>query len=136
MKSYKKKFISYIQNKPFGNYYIPARFQYVILRDYFNKFKKLFSLPQGEPVFSKTSIRLRTIVNNLEKYDNLILLSIYVLPDNRVLREKMIQNLLKKKIKTHFIFENKIADNKKSYNNVLTDYKLSKLTLIKRKNEK
>lgn len=136
MKSYKKNFVSYIQNKPFGSYYIPARFQYVILRDYFNKFKKLFSLPQGEPVFSKTSIRLRTIVDNLEKYDNLILLSMYVLPENRVLREKMIQNLLKKKIKTHFIFENKIADNKKSYNNVLTDYKLSKLTLIKRKNEK
>ena len=136
MKSYKKNFVSYIQNKPFGSYYIPARFQYVILRDYFNKFKKLFSLPQGEPVFSKTSIRLRTIVNNLQNYDNLILLSIYVLPDDRILREELIQKLLKKKVKTHFIFENKIADSKESYNNVLRDYKLSKLTLINRKNGK
>lgn len=136
MKSYKKNFVSYIQNKPFGSYYIPARFQYVILRDYFGKFKKLFSLPQGEPVFSNTSIRLRTIVNSLERYDNLILLSIYVLPDNRVLREKMIQNLLKKKIKTHFIFENKIADSKESYKNILRDYKLNKFTLINKKNEK
>ena len=136
MKSYKKNFVSYIQNKPFGSYYLPARFQYVILRDYFGKFKKLFSLPQGEPVFSNTSIRLRTIVNSLERYDNLILLSIYVLPDNRVLREKMIQNLLKKKIKTHFIFENKIADSKESYKNILRDYKLNKFTLINKKNEK
>jgi len=136
MKSYKKNFVSYIQNKPFGSYYLPARFQYVILRDYFSKFKKLFSLPQGEPVFSKTSIRLRTIVNSLERYDNLILLSIHVLPDNRVLREKMIQNLLKKKIKTHFIFENKIADSKESYKNILRDYKLYKFTLINKKNEK
>ena len=93
-------------------------------------------MPQGEPVFSKTSIRLRTIVNSLERYDNLILLSIYVLPDNRVLREKMIQNLLKKKIKTHFIFENKIADSKESYKNILRDYKLYKFTLINKKNEK
>ena len=56
----------------------------------------------------------------------------YVLPDNRVLREKMINSLLKK-IKTHFIFENKIADSKESYNNLLRDYKLSKLVLINKK---
>lgn len=136
MKLYKKKFVSYIQNKPFGNYYIPTRFQYVILREYFKKFKKLFSLPQGEPVFSKTSIRLRTIVNNLQKYDNLILLSIYVLPDDRILREELIQKFLKKKIKTHFIFENKIASSKASYNNVLRDYKLNKLMLTNKKNNK
>ena len=136
MNSYKKNFVSYVQNKQFGNYYIPPRFQYIILRDYFNKFKKIFSLSHGEPVFSKTSIGLRTVVNNLEKYDNLILLSIYVLPDNRAIREKMIKNLLKKKIKTHFIFENKIADSKENYNNILSDYKLSKLTLINKKNIK
>ena len=129
MKSYKNSFISYVQNKPFGDYYIPARFQYVILRDYFSKFNKLFALPQGEPVFSKTSIRLRTIVNNLKNFDNLILLSIYVLPENRVLREEMIKTLIKKKIKTHFIFENIIANNKTSYNSVLMNYKLSKLVI-------
>lgn len=121
------RFVSYIQNKPFGNYYLPARFQYLILRDYFNKFKKLFSLPQGEPVFSKTSIRLRTIINNLEINDNLILLSVYVLPDKRVLREEIINKLLKKKIITHFIFENKIAKSKKSYDNILKEFKLNKL---------
>lgn len=127
MKSYKKKFVSYIQNKPFGSYYIPARFQYVILRDYFKRFNKLFKLPQGEPVFSKTSIRLRTIVDSLKKLDNLILLSIYVLPENRILREEMIKKLIKKKIKTHFIFENIIAQNKTNYKSVLINYKLSKL---------
>lgn len=127
MKSYKKKFISYIQNKPFGNYYIPARFQYLILRDYFNKINKLFSLPQGEPVFSKTSIRLRTIVNNLNNLDNLILLSMHVLPEDRVLREEMINKLIKKKIKTHCIFENMIANSKVSYMDLLKNYKLNKL---------
>jgi len=131
MKSHKKVFISYIQNKPFGNYYVPARFQYVILRDYFNKYNSLFSLPQGEPVFSKTSIRLRTIVNNLNFFDNLILLSIHVLPDDRILREKMINSLIKKNIKTHFIFENTIAKSKVSYN-VLKNYKLNKLISTKK----
>ena len=132
MKSHKKNFISYIQNKPFGNYYVPARFQYVILRDYISKHNSLFSLPQGEPVFSKTSIRLRTIVNNLNFFDNLILLSIHVLPDDRILREKMINYLIEKNVKTHFIFENTIANSKVSYNNVLKNYKLNKLINIKK----
>ena len=127
MKFYKKNFVSYIQNKPFGGYYLPTRFQYVILRDYFNRNKKLFSLPQGEPIFSKTYIRLRTIISKLKKYDNLVLLSIYVLPDNKILRKEIIKNLIKKKIKTHFIFENKIAKNEKNYNDILRDYKLSKI---------
>ena len=68
------KTVSYIVNKPFGRYYIPARYQYVILRDYFKNNNTLFSLPQGEPAFSKTSIRLRTIIKNLNRNDSLILL--------------------------------------------------------------
>ena len=131
MKSYNNiNYISYVQNKPFGNYYIPARFQYLILRDYYKKLNKLFSLPQGEPVFSKTSIRLRTIVNNLKRFDNLILLSLFVLPDSRTLREDMIKILTKKKIKTHFIFENLIANKKSDYKNILENYKLNKLVNI------
>tara|TARA_B100001250_G_C19813846_1_gene797163 strand:+ start:4547 stop:4951 length:405 start_codon:yes stop_codon:yes gene_type:complete len=122
-----KNCISYISNKPFGNYYVPARFQYLILRDYYSKIKKLFSFPYPEPVFSKTSIRLRTIVKNLKNYDSLILLSIFVLPENRILREEIIKNLIKKKIKTHFIFENIIADNKTKYKEVLKVYKLNKI---------
>lgn len=133
MKSYNNiNYISYVQNKPFGNYYIPARFQYLILRDYYNKLNKLFSLPQGEPVFSKTSIRLRTIVNNLKRFDNLILLSLFVLPDSRTLREDMIKILIKKKIKTHFIFENLIANKKSDYKNILENYKLNKLVNMNR----
>ena len=131
MKSYNNiNYISYVQNKPFGNYYIPARFQYLILRDYYNKLGKLFSLPQGEPVFSKTSIRLRTIVNKLKNFDNLILLSLFVLPKSRVLREEMVNTLVKKKINTHFIFENLIANKKRDYNNILINYKLNKIINI------
>ena len=127
MKSHKKqKYISYIQNKPFGGYYVPARFQYVILRDYFNKLKKLFSLPQGEPVFSKTSIRLRTIINDLREFDNLIILSMFVLPEDRDIREEIINKLIKKKIKTHFVFEGIVASTKNNYSNVLKNYKLNK----------
>ena len=125
MKSHLKT-VSYVVNKPFGRYYIPARYQYVILRDYFKNNNTLFSLPQGEPAFSKTSIRLRTIIKNLNKNDSLILLSMYVLPEDNQIRNLIFKQLIKKKIITHFIFENIVANNKKKYDKVLNLYRLNK----------
>ena len=114
MNSSKKinNFITYIQNKKFGDYYLPARYQYVILRDYYKKFNKSFILPQGEPVFTKTAIRLRTIIAKMKSQDSLILLSAHMLPDDREIRMKILKQLAKKKIKLHCIFENMVARNK------------------------
>ena len=116
--SYSKKkisnFISYTLNKKFGDYYLPARYQYVILRDYYKKFDKSFILPQGEPVFTKTAIRLRSIIKKMKNYDSLILLSAYMLPDDGEIRLKILKLLSKKKIQLHCIFENIIAKNKKT----------------------
>lgn len=117
---------TYIQNKKFGNYYLPARFQYVIFRDYFKKIKISFTLPQGEPVFSKTNIRLRSIINNLKNKDHLVLISIYVFPENFKLVEGILKKLISKKITTHFIFENLVVNSTKEYNRVLEILKINK----------
>lgn len=101
----------YIQNKHFGIYYIPARFQYLILRDYFKKIDALFNLPQGEPFFSKTSIRLRSLISDLKPGSKLILLSMYVLPENKIDRNEIIKIILKKKIELHLVFEKIIVKN-------------------------
>ncbi len=123
----KLKFASYIHNKKFGNYYLPARFQYVILRDYFAKKKMEFTLPQGEVIFTNKSIRLIDIIDKLDEKANLVLLSIYLIPDENKLRVKIFEKLLKKKIKTHFIFENLIARNGKEYSNISNLIKLKKI---------
>jgi sporadic carbohydrate cluster protein (TIGR04323 family) len=117
---------SYIVNKPFGGYYLPARFQYLILRDYCAKKKIEFSLPQGEPVFSKTNIRLRSIIKKLKKNDKLIILSIYVLPEDFKIRSIIVKELVKKKIETHFVFENIVANKSNNYIQVMNIFKLNK----------
>ncbi len=123
----KLKFASYIHNKKFGNYYLPARFQYVILRDYFAKKKMEFTLPQGEVIFTNKSIRLIDIIEKLDEKANLVLLSIYLIPDENKLRVKIFEKLMKKKIKTHFIFENLVASNVKEYSNISNLIKLKKI---------
>ena len=118
MKSQKNNFVSYIQNKQFGNYYLPARFQYVILRDYYNKHNQIFNLPDGEPIFTNTNIRLRSLVEKLNSNNSLVVLSVSVFPLKTNIRKNLIKKLLKKKIKTHFIFENIIASSKNDYDKV------------------
>lgn len=125
MKSQKNNFVSYIQNKQFGNYYLPARFQYVILRDYYNKHNQIFNLPDGEPIFTNTNIRLRSLVEKLDSNKSLVVLSINVFPLKINIRKNLIKKLLKKKIKTHFIFENIIASSKNDYDKVNNLIKLN-----------
>ena len=74
MKSLKNNFVSYVQNKQFGSYYLPARFQYVILREYYNKHNQRFNLPDGEPIFTNTNIRLRSLVDKLTSKNSLVVL--------------------------------------------------------------
>ena len=97
MKSLKNNFISYIQNKKFGIYYLPTRYQYVILRDYYKKFNQLFTLPQGEPVFANRNIKLRSLIKKITSDNELVFLSIYVLPSNLESRNEIIKTLIKKK---------------------------------------
>tara|TARA_A100001011_G_C14308729_1_gene844468 strand:- start:879 stop:1280 length:402 start_codon:yes stop_codon:yes gene_type:complete len=123
--AYEGKFVSYIQNSQFGMYYLPARFQYVILRDYFNKFNKPYIIPQVEPVFSKTQIRLRSIIKSLKPYDNLILISVYNLSKEKKLRDKIIESIIKKKIVVHFLFEGIVTKSKKDFNKINTFFRFN-----------
>ena len=108
----------YIMNKNFGDYYLPTRFQYVILRDYFNKINAVFNMPQGEPVFTRTNIRLRSLIDELKPNSYLILLSIYMLPENKIIRNEIISKMIKKKIKFNLFFEKKKKKKKKNFKKI------------------
>jgi sporadic carbohydrate cluster protein (TIGR04323 family) len=122
-----KDCICYVQSKNFGPYYLPVRYQYLIQRDYISKIDKSFILPQGEPVFSKTSIRLRSLVSKMRNNNILILISVFMLPDNNQTRINLLKLIIKKKIKIHCIFENIIAKNKFEILNLNKRFKLNKV---------
>lgn len=116
----------YIMNKSFGDYYLPTRFQYVILRDYFKKINVVFNMPQGEPVFTKTNIRLRSLISDLKPNSVLILLSMYMLPENKMIRNEIILQMIKKKIELHLIFEKTVINKRKDFRKINDIFKLNK----------
>lgn len=116
----------YIVNRGFGDYYLPTRFQYVILRDYYSKINAVFNMPQGEPVFTKTNIRLRSLINNLKPNSILVLLSMYMLPENKILRNEIISQIIKKKIELHLIFEKIVIKKRNDFKKINDIFKLNK----------
>ena len=88
-------------------------------------FKVIMALPDGEPIFTNTNIRLRSLVEKLDSNKSLVVLSINVFPLKINIRKNLIKKLLKKKIKTHFIFENIIASSKNDYDKVNNLIKLN-----------
>ena len=89
---------------PFGQKKIPRQnFQNPVFTYPFRKKNFPFALPQGEPVFTKNNIKLKDVISKLKINSDLVLLSVYILPNNRIQIKEIINLLVKKKIRTHFM---------------------------------
>lgn len=108
----------YVQNKKFGPYCLPVPFQNKLLKQYCEEKNLNFALPQGEIVFSQNFIQLRSLIKKLKSNEGIVMMSIYMLPDLIKTRKKIVQELIKKKIECHFIVENKIAKNKRDFDEI------------------
>jgi len=119
---------SYVTNKRFGPYYLPARFQNKLLRQYCEEKNKIFSLSTGEIIFGDSYIQLRSLIKNIKKNEGLVFISAYTLPKDTQFRNKIINDLSKKKIECHFIFENMICKSHNDFKKINNFFKLRKFT--------
>lgn len=118
----------YVTNKRFGPYYLPVRFQNKLLRQYCEEKNKIFSLPTGEITFGDSYIQLRSLIKDIKKNEGLLFISTYILPNDNKFRNEIINNISKKKIECHFIFENLICKSKNDFKKINIFFKLRKFT--------
>ena len=83
-------------------------------------------MPQGEPIFTKTSIRLRSLISAMEPKSTLVLLSLYMFPENNQIRKILFDKIIKKNIQIHLIFEKTIIKKKKDLKKINYILKLNK----------
>jgi len=119
---------SYVTNKRFGPYYLPVRFQNKLLRQYCEEKNKIFSLPTGEITFGDSYIQLRSLIKNIKKNEGLLFISTYILPKDNKFRNEIINNISKKNIECHFIFENLICKSKSDFKKINVFFKLRSFT--------
>jgi sporadic carbohydrate cluster protein (TIGR04323 family) len=118
----------YVTNKRFGPYYLPVRFQNKLLRQYCEEKNKIFSLPTGEITFGDSYIQLRSLIKDIKKNEGLLFISTYILPKDNKFRNEIINNISKKNIECHFIFENLICKSKNDFKKINVFFKLRNFT--------
>jgi sporadic carbohydrate cluster protein (TIGR04323 family) len=118
----------YVTNKKFGPYYLPVRFQNKLLRQYCEEKNKIFSLPTGEITFGDSYIQLRSLIKDIKKNEGLLFISTYILPKDNKFRNEIINNISKKNIECHFIFENLICKSKNDFKKINVFFKLRNFT--------
>jgi sporadic carbohydrate cluster protein (TIGR04323 family) len=114
LNSKKNILMGYVKNSNFGPYCLPLRNQNQLLKLYCEDNNYIYSLPQAEPIFSKNYIQLFSFLNKINKNVGLVTLSIYMMPENKNERTKLLNSLIKKKSEIHFVFENIIVNSFKS----------------------
>lgn len=126
-KNNKKKQIlrGYVRNDSFGPYCLPVSFQNKLLKQYCKEKNMQFALPQGELVFAKNFIQLKSLINKIKNNEGLLMISLFMLPSNFETRKEIIKNFIKKKIECHFLIENKVAKTKNDYNEIENIMKVS-----------
>ncbi len=115
----------YVQNANFGPYSLPVSFQNKLLKQYCEEKNRKFALPQGEVIFSKNNIQLKSLIKKIKSKEGLIMMSIYMLPYSKLNRTKIYKDIIKKKIECHFLIENIIAKTRNDFIKIDNIFKLS-----------
>ena len=114
----------YIFSKEFLDERAPQNIQNLVLRDYCKKNNYNFILSSTEYIFAENALVLSSLVNDLKKIDGIILYSIFQLPENQKLRDKIIKKVITKKKQMHFVLESFILKDKSDINYLDTIWKL------------
>jgi hypothetical protein len=99
-----------------------------LLRQYCEEKNKIFSLPTGEITFGDSYIQLRSLIKDIKKNEGLLFISAYILPKDNKFRNEIINNISKKNIECHFIFENLICKSKNDFKKINVFFKLRNFT--------
>ena len=114
----KFKLKGYIFSRPFMGERVPQGIQNLFLREYCKRNCYHFDLSSVEYCMENSFIHLNNLVSNMSEFDGILAYSLFQLPNDPDLRQKMLLKLINKKKSFHFAIENLIVNNKAALNKV------------------
>ena len=121
------KLAGYVTNKEFNEKLIPVPYQNMILRNYCNDNNYDYILPYGELIFKNNFSQLTTLISTLDKNTAIICCSIYMLPNNTLLKS-ILKKINNKKTFIYFIYEDIYLSKKKDLENINLNFNLKKIS--------
>lgn len=84
---------------------VPLTLQHRAINDHVNLLKGIYKLSQTESIIKEAYTTFFSILNNSKNYSNIIMCSLFMLPNNLKLRNEILKIIKKKKINLYFVFE-------------------------------
>ena len=96
---------AYTTPRSFGGFQIPITMQSTNLRNYCEKNGLVFHLHVVENQIFNTYLVLESLVEKADNYDGIVMCSVSMLPNDRLIRKSVVARILEQGCKLHFTFE-------------------------------
>lgn len=123
-----KALLGYCHNKSFGPYSLPVKFQNIICANYAYKKNLIYGPGLGEPIFSKNHFQLRSMIEEKNSRDGIVMLSYYMLPKTKEKRYDIFKLAIKNKKEIHFVIENIVFKSKEDIKKIEDLFSYQKFT--------
>ncbi len=117
----------YIFSRPFLGERVPQHVQNLVIRDYCNKQSLQYLLSATEYAMANSHLVLQQVLEELSILDGIVFYSLFLLPEDTVERDRVIQIILKKEKTIYFAVEGLKISNKSEYESIETIWQVKKI---------
>ncbi len=122
-----RKVRGYIFSRSFMGERVPQHIQNMVIRNYCNEKKLHYLLSATEYSMQNSSLILEEVINELKNIHGIVAYSLFQLPENDIMRLKILKIFLKRKKKFFFANENFIFSSKNDLIKLENIWKIKKI---------
>lgn len=122
-----RKVRGYIFSRSFMGERVPQHIQNMVIRNYCNEKKLHYLLSATEYSMQNSSLILEQVINELKDIHGIVAYSLFQLPENDIMRLKILKIFLKKNKKFFFANENFIFSSKNDLIKLDNIWKIKKI---------
>ena len=117
----------YIFSRPFMGERVPQHVQNLVIRDYCKKQGLQYLLSATEYAMANSNLILQQVLDELPKLEGIIFYSLFLLPEDTIERNRVIQIILKKEKTIYFAVEGLRISNIPEYERIETIWQVKKV---------
>ena len=117
----------YIFSRPFMGERVPQHVQNLVIRDYCKKQGLQYLLSATEYAMANSNLILQQVLDELPKLEGIIFYSLFLLPEDTIERNRVIQIILKKEKTIYFAVEGLSISNIPEYERIETIWQVKKV---------
>ena len=108
----------YISSRPFLGERVPQHVQNLVIRDYCNKQSLQYLLSATEYAMANSHLILQQVLEELSILDGIVFYSLFLLPEDKTERDRVINFILKKEKTIYFAVEGLRMNNKTEHERI------------------